>query len=350
MKFVSINNLKPGDAVSQNIYSSTNQLLVKSGSKISEYAIAKLRDLGIEGLYIETEFTGDINIEELIPNELKNKSITDLKNLNITSTIANAKEIVANILAQKDISLDYIDIRNNENYSFQHSIAVAESAIVIGKSMDLSEQALVELATAALLHDIGKLCVDNNVMKKVRLVMKKEVPEYVESRHPEYGYCLLADNYDIKAIVKAGILLHHINEDRTGFPKFENLPSNIHLYAKIIHVADEYDEKKHHEDIDNPSEAFEYLMGGCGTLFNQEIVEKFREFIPVYPLGTTVVLSNGNSAIVIAQNKGVPLRPKLVLISGLNRGSKIDLMSSDTLNITVTGIEDDYQEANTRSK
>lgn len=335
MKYVRMRNLKSGDVVGQTIYGNGNQVLLRSGSVLNDNVINKLNEMGFSGLYVESELTADIEIEELITPQLRNKSINDLKNLNVLSTIDNAKEMVASILAKTGISLDFIDSRDRDNYIFQHSVSVAQSSVIIGKALGYNEKALTELATSALLHDVGKLCVKKEVMKKVRLSITQETTDYVEQMHPYYGYSLLSDLYDITAPVKVGVLYHHINEDGTGYPKFDKLPDKIYPFAKIIHVADAYDEKIHEESLENPGEAVEYLMGGCGTLFNQEIVEAFLKFVPVYPLGTTVQLNGGTVAVVCGQNKGLPLRPQVLIAAGPYKGRRLNLASGETLNLTI---------------
>ena len=57
------------------------------------------------------------------------------------------------------------------------------------------------------------------------------------------------------------------------------------------------------------SESLEYLMGGCGTLFDQQVVRAFMDKVPVYPKGVTVLLSDGREAIVVENHLGSPLRP-----------------------------------------
>lgn len=340
MKFTSIDHLKAGYVVSENVYNNDNVVLIKSGTVLSEYSINKLKSLGFTGLYIETELTKDIHIEDLIPQELKNKAIKDLKSLNVSATVRNAKEIVIKVLESKDISLDYMDARSSDNNLFQHSIAVAEYSLIIGKSLGYNEELLIELVTTALLHDIGKLCVDKNLMNKINLTQTKQSTQYIQDMHPVYGYSLLSNSYEISSKSKVGILYHHINEDGTGYPSFDRIPSTIHQFAKIIHVADEYDDKRRI----SPEEAREYLMAGCGTLFNQEIVQNFVRYVPIYSLGTTVTLSNGIRGIVIEQNKSYPSRPKIIL----ENKEILDLSHEKTYSVTIKSVDDEPEIAKTR--
>lgn len=64
------------------------------------------------------------------------------------------------------------------------------------------------------------------------------------------------------------------------------------------------------------SESLEYLMGGCGTLFDQQVVRAFMDKVPVYPKGVTVLLSDGREAIVVENHLGNPLRPTVRFFDG----------------------------------
>jgi HD-GYP domain-containing protein (c-di-GMP phosphodiesterase class II) len=340
MRYVRIKNLKPGDVVHESIHDMHNRLLVASGEALSEFKIKKLQQLGFDGFYIETELTKDIQITDLIPNQLRYKAISDLRNMNIASTIDNAKEIVDNVLSKKDIFIDYIDVRNYENELFQHSIFVAESSIVIGSALGLNKNQLTELAVAALLHDIGKLFKEPKFMKKI--AESKTVEEYNEEMHPLYGFRLFKNDsdYGVNAIVNKAILTHHINENGTGTTgslKYDSLIKETPLYAKIINVVNVYDKKRHTAEIGSPSEAIEHLKGGYGTLYNPEVVRCFLNHIAIYPTGTTVTLSNGIQGIVYSQTKGFPERPKIKL----ETGQILDLMTRFMQTITIVGTDFD---------
>ena len=76
-------------------------------------------------------------------------------------------------------------------------------------------------------------------------------------------------------------------------------------------------------------------MGGGGTLFDKNIVEIFLGYVPLYPKGTSVLLSNGMEAIVVENYKNNVLRPKVMYLSG----EEIDLSSEDNFrNITIVGL------------
>ena len=156
---------------------------------------------------------------------------------------------------------------------------------------------------------------------------------YQEKLHPIYAYSLLSKVPEITATTKTAILFHHRNEDGTGFP--ENIKVPDHIFYKILHVADTYDNLISSKNGMNPSDALEYLYANSETLFNVDVVNAFKSCIPIYPRGIEVKLSNGLDGVVI-DNTGDKSRPKIkVLIKGTN--VVFDLRKY--LDVTITDIK-----------
>ena len=367
MRYKRINNVLAGDVLHDNLYGVDGRLLIAANEPLSDTAIKRLGDLGYNGFYVDTEASNDINVADIITERLRNNTIkginnlkSDFSNKNVSSTIENASQIVSEILTLKNISIDYIDIRNVENAMSQHSIFVTEASVVIGISLGLTPNQLTELAIAALLHDIGKLFVDPKVMKKIEEPDSKTTEEYSDIKHPSYGFRLFSKDKDlgVNAIINKAILSHHINENgtgTTGTPKYDALIKGTPLYAKIIHAVDEYDIIKHDNINGGPLEAVEYLTANCGTLFDPLVVNAFRKVVAVYPTGTEITISNklkdkdGNfepgaivvNGVVCGQNPGFPNRP----IIKINGSGKADLNAMFFQKFAVVGTElDDSNE------
>jgi len=109
---------------------------------------------------------------------------------------------------------------------------------------------------------------------------------------------------------------HHEKYDGTGYPNKKN-KNTISLFGKIIAVSDVYDalssERPYRKAI-SPSESMEYIMGGCGTLFDPDIVKVFTHKVAPYPVGTSVHLSNNWVGIVIENFESACLRPTVRVI------------------------------------
>lgn len=331
IRAINIEKVESGMFLGQTICDENGRKLVLKDKELTEFSIEKLKELGFNFLYIENEIGEEFQNEDVISDELKRKMSDDLKRLDITSTIENAKSIVETICNNYHNIFDTIDIRNSNDYLFKHSIMVAEFSIAIGMKLNLKQQELVNLTISALLHDIGKLCINKEMLDKIKINDKELM--YQEKFHPFYAYSLLSKMPEISATTKSAILFHHKNENGTGFP--ENIKVPDHIFYKILHVADAYDNLISSKNGMNPSDALEYLYANSGTLFNVDVVNAFKSCIPIYPRGIEVKLSNGLDGVVI-DNTNDKSRPKVkVLIKGTN--VVFDLRKY--LDVTITNIK-----------
>lgn len=331
IRAINIEKVEPGMFLGQTICDENGRKLVLKDKELTEFSIEKLKELGFNFIYVEDKIGEEFQNKDVFSDELKRKMSDDLKRLDITSTIENAKNIVETICNNYHNIFDTIDIRNNNDYLFKHSIMVAEFSIAIGMKLNLKQQELVNLTISALLHDIGKLCINKEMLDKIKINDKELM--YQEKFHPFYAYSLLSKMPEISATTKSAILFHHKNENGTGFP--ENIKVPDHIFYKILHVADAYDNLISSKNGMNPSDALEYLYANSGTLFNVDVVNAFKSCIPIYPRGIEVKLSNGLDGVVIA-NTNDKSRPKVkVLIKGTN--VVFDLRKY--LDVTITDIK-----------
>lgn len=324
MIYTNINNLKENMVLGKDIVDfKTNRVLLRKGVKLTNNQINYLKDKGYRGFYIEDERYKDIIVDDIISDELRQKALLELENFNIEGTLENAKSIVNEILKNKDVTLDTLDVNNDE---YEHSLRVAEMSIIVGNYMGIKEENLVDLAAAALLHDAGKKLKDSKNIKNMNI---NEPFEYKDALYPIYSYKMIQNFPNVKATIKVGVLTHNMNEDGSN-NYFLNSNLKQHLYGKIIHVADVYDQLVC-EQKESPSEAIEFLSGSCNSNFNTSVVLAFRKCIPVYPIGTMVTLSNNIKGYVLKNNKSNPIRPIIIL----ENGEHCDLMDSEYINITI---------------
>ena len=335
MRFVAIEKTVPGMKLAKAIYDSYDRVLLNSGKILNGELISKLSVRGIPGVYIDDELTRNIVVQEVISNELRLQAVNSIREFNIDSTINISHKIVDQLLDSDSIMLDLIDLRTYDDYTYRHSVNVAVLTTIVGIAMNYKYDTLVNLCLAAILHDIGKIQIDTDILNKTTTLTEEEFS--IIKEHPRIAHNLLKDNWDISSTTKIGILLHHENEDGSGYPMGLK-GKEIHKFAKIIHVCDVYDaltSKRPYKEPYSPAESAEYLMGGGGTLFDKNIVELFLGYVPLYPKCTSVLLSNGMEAIVVENYKNNVLRPKVMYLSG----EEIDLSSEDNFrNITIVGL------------
>lgn len=157
-----------------------------------------------------------------------------------------------------------------------HLENVSNLATKIGKAMNFNQSKLEELKTAALMHDIGKIGVEDCILNKRGEITLSE--KNAIRRHTEIGYRILSSSNEYYEIAKF-VLYHHERWDGSGYPKGlkgEEIP----LISRIIAVANSYDvmtSSRYDNIIKTEEEAIQAIMANSGKHFDPKIVNIFIE-------------------------------------------------------------------------
>lgn len=342
MRYVSINDAKPGMKLAYDLFDTQGRIVVGTSRALTAKIISRLDSYGFSGMYIDDDLTEDIEITPVISPELREAGMTCVKENNIDECIKIARNIVEEILHNGVVRVDMMNLQSYDDYTYAHSVNVAVLCCVMGLCMELSSIDLDSLVIAALLHDLGKLDINSEILYKKERLTPEEYQ--VMKSHVILSYELIADRTDLSAAVKNTVLGHHENVDGSGYPQGLT-GSEQTILMKIIHVADVYDAlttRRPYKKPYSPAEALEYLMGACGTYFDIEVVKNFMKCVPLYPRGTEVLLSDGRTGVVVTNNDIHNLRPILRLLSD---GSEIDLADREYIDITIVGIDEEKIES-----
>lgn len=161
-----------------------------------------------------------------------------------------------------------------EGYLYWHSLDVAVLAGFLGRWLKLSEAEVQNLVFAGLVHDIGKTRLQYELLVKP----DKLTPEEFKSVkfHAELGFKLMQQCPDIPESVLEAVLQHHERPDGTGYPNGFRT-EKIHLFAKILSVADVYDaltSDRYYKKAVSPLEASQ-VMAADEHQFDQPVLGCF---------------------------------------------------------------------------
>ncbi|TZE81087.1 diguanylate cyclase [Calorimonas adulescens] len=158
----------------------------------------------------------------------------------------------------------------------KHSKRVSELCQRIGAAMRLPETEINKLKVSGLLHDIGKIAIEDKVLNKPGCLTDQEWNEI--KRHPDIGYRILSSSSEMMEIAQY-VLFHHERFDGSGYPrglKQEEIP----LLSRIIAVADSYDAmtnaRTYKKTLDKDT-AIGELIRNKGTQFDPNVVDVFIE-------------------------------------------------------------------------
>lgn len=165
-------------------------------------------------------------------------------------------------------------VNSRDPYTGGHVRRVVDYSVALGENLDLTDKETEDLRLAAILHDIGKIGIDDAILRKAGNLSGEE--EALMRRHPEIGARILGFVDEMKDVVP-GVRHHHERFDGNGYPdKLEG--RDIPLQARIIAIADAYDalttDRPYKKAVDRDI-ALEKIRENSGSQFDESLVEKF---------------------------------------------------------------------------
>lgn len=243
--------------------------------------------------------------------QLQSKAFDDIRagrKIDVEPFKQVANGFIDSVFRNQDALACMTRIREKDAYLLEHSINVSVLMSIFAKHMGFEREVIHELATGALLHDIGKIKVPDEILNKPGKLTDDEFDEI--KRHALYSKEILENSglSDI-AIQVAGF--HHERLDGKGYP-FGLKGDDINQYVRMISIVDVYDAltaKRVYKDDMNPIQAFKILRAGCPNAFDSDLVARFIQCIGIHPVGTLVKLKSQKLGIVSQSNFEHPLQP-----------------------------------------
>lgn len=158
----------------------------------------------------------------------------------------------------------------------EHSQRVSYYCTEFAKALGLPENEVQLITTAGLLHDIGKIAIDENILNKPSILTSDERDEV--QKHPEIGYRILSSVNDMSEMADY-VLAHHERWDGKGYPQGIS-GEDIPLQSRIIAIVDTFDAMTSERSYRNalPEEvAINEIKANSGTQFDPHLVKIFTE-------------------------------------------------------------------------
>ncbi len=347
MRYYPIDQIKSGMILGQEIHDASGRMLIAKYSELSDENISFIAFLGIPGIYIDDQFTKEVEIREVVRPEVRKSAIQVVQDIfraaqgghlpsEEASIQKNVKDIVDNVLENEDVMYNMVELKTHDDYTYFHSANVAILGGVLGAKAGLSQEQLDHIVTAGFLHDIGKVFINPEIITAPRKLTDEERLEMMD--HPRLGYEFLVENYDFPKEVTDAVYEHHEWHNGGGYPR-RLKGKEISELARILKIADVYDamtsRRTYHEPY-LPSDVVEYIMGRSGMEFDPPSVKVMANELSVYPVGVEVELSDGRRGIVVENHRGFVLRPTLKMLEG---GEYLNLLDDrNALHLTIVKI------------
>ncbi|NTW05913.1 MAG: diguanylate cyclase [Peptococcaceae bacterium] len=245
-------------------------LLPKTDSEIAERIVRRIKSLVLKEKIGHMDISVSFGYEAKISTQQSIQEIFKIAEDNMY----RQKLVFGKSMRGKTIEAIITTLHEKNIREEQHSHRVAEICINIGEALYFTQDKINELKTIGLLHDIGKIAIDETILNKKGSLSEYEWQEI--KRHPEIGFRILSTAEDM-ADMANNILCHHERWDGEGYPKGLK-GQEIPIISRIVAIADAYDamtsERSYQEPLEEDA-AIEELQKNAGTQFDPHLVGIF---------------------------------------------------------------------------
>lgn len=351
MRRISTKHLEAGMQLAQPVLSSEGLVLLAKGQTVRDSYRARLLQLGVFSVYVVDPRFPDIEAIDFLSERARLQALKMVRaacitlvsgsNLDAPAIMDVVDMLIADLSDKPSLLVNVFDIRLQDDYTFAHSINVCSFVILIGMSYAFTRAQLRELAVGALMHDLGKTLVPKELLNKAGPLNAEEYA--IIQEHTNSGFEILRRQGEIGLLSAHIAFQHHERVDGTGYPRGLS-GSEIHIYGRIVAVADVYDalvSDRSYRARYLPHEAAQLLVKQSGQAFEREVVHSFLQQVAFYPRGTIVRLSTGIIGVVVDVNKPITTRPIVRLLydeEGVDLGHYEEVDLSVDKNISIVEV------------
>lgn len=271
------------------------------------------------------------------------KAVTDMfrearmgKAISMDTAREVVDQITASVERHSQALITLARLKTADDYTYMHSVAVCAMMIALAKEIGMSAGQIRLAGAAGLLHDVGKMAVPDLILNKPGSLTNSEF-EIIKS-HPVKGAEILALAGGVESEVIDVCLNHHEKIDGSGYPHGlkQDQISQLARMGAICDVYDAITSDRPYKKGWGPSESLQRMAQWKGH-FDADLLKAFIKTIGIFPVGSLVRLSSQRLAVVIEQNEGQMLKPKVKAFFSLR--SKLPITHS-VIDLSAPGIDD----------
>jgi HD-GYP domain-containing protein (c-di-GMP phosphodiesterase class II) len=200
-------------------------------------------------------------------------------------------------------------IDGKDRYTRGHSERVSRVSVAIGQRLGMNEEELETLRISALLHDVGKIAIDDSILKKPAALTDEEFA--IMKTHPQRGYKIMSQIPAMKDFLP-GMYMHHEMVNGQGYPQGLT-DKEIPLQAKIVSVADTFDamtiDRPYSKGMNLP-DSLDRIRSFVGTRYDGKVVEALIQACNEGQIGIGVVRLKSNNNVINNPNPIVETIPQ----------------------------------------
>ena len=379
MIFMSVEDLRPGMQLALPLHNKEGHTLLGPNVELSATFIARLQDLGYWAVWVDDEDARDIVYEPMLSEPAQMGAVAAIRDLfglaaremrTIRATTTNMHVALASVRFQQRFwehpAIEKLkehaaivvselgdsptlggvhSIRNYDGYQHYHALDVAIEAVMLARRLDYDVETLLKLAIGCMLHDIGQLFVDETILNKPGHLSVEEFAEMQE--HAALGAAFIRSCLRLGPIAAEVANQHHERQDGSGYPRGLtgmnvlttrrdiNPPGRVSPLGEIAAIADFHDAcssdqvyRKGHP----PDRSWRMLKSRGGSHFNRELLNLFLEILPPFPIGTQVIVTEGEweQCCGVVARRGDVMHQPVVRLLWDREGARMTPVELDT--------------------
>lgn len=319
MRRISLSDLRPGQALSKPVYGASGALFLSSGKTVTSQLLDSLKSWGIHSVYVDDGAATPASVVPEVVRTTYNEAVgrvkvamEELRRGAVVPVAAVGRELgeFALQLAREPGVLSCLHLlRERDDYTFHHCIDVGIVSSLLGKWLGLADVALLELATAGTMHDLGKARLPLDILNKPGRLTPEEFA--LVRQHPVIGFDLISAELGPDSVLARVALEHHERTDGSGYPRGLRAAETL-LASRIVAMADVYDamtSRRVYHDRTPEFSVLHQLQGDSFGVLDPQIIGIFLEHVIYRSHGRRVRLSNGQIGRVVFVPEYNPTRP-----------------------------------------
>ncbi|MDF2873809.1 MAG: hypothetical protein K0R22_492 [Sporomusa sp.] len=312
--------LVPGMELSHDVCSDDGKILFAKNSILSQHNIQKLGNWQVPKVFIYSEISSanpllDPKIQKFLNTYNKSvlvvqKAFDDIRatqEIPLEAFTTTAADIAANVAEAGNVIDRLYNLPPCDDYTMYHSVNVSAISALIATWLKYPPEQISAISLAGLLHDVGKSRLAPELLHRPFKLLPEAYEQY--RKHVSYGYELVSKISAISQSITAAVFQHHERRDGSGYPGGIT-DYYIHPYAKIIAVADLYDESLTINREDPQSKLSPYLslqkLRDEVYRLDPKVCITFIDSMSNFLSGNRVALTDGREGRVVFINKEKP--------------------------------------------